>query len=147
VPQWPKSPRREPSTCVNEHPDRSAFAIGLTTCATLALAACGGDSGGDSTEAFCDDLLAINEASDGMSDEDSVALFQAAADSAPNEISSEMGQFVDLLEQLLAFDEETATDEELTELADSAADLDESSTKIDAFATENCPDLPADFFE
>jgi len=125
------------------------LAIGLTTCATLALAACGGDSGGDSggTEAFCDDLLAINEASDGMSDEDSVALFQAAADSAPNEISSEMGQFVDLLEQLLAFDEETATDAEMTSLADSAAALDASSTKIDAFATENCPDLPADFFE
>ena len=125
------------------------LAIGLTTCATLALAACGGDSGGDSgggnTEAFCDDLLAI--ASDGMSDEDSVALFQAAADSAPNEISSEMGQFVDLLEQLLAFDEETATDAEMTSLADSAAALDASSTKIDAFATENCPDLPADFFE
>ena len=119
--------------------------IGLTTCATLALAACGGDSGGGSTEAFCDDLLAI--ASDDISDEDSVALFQAAADSAPSEISSEMGQFVDLLERLLAFDEETATDEEMTALADSAADLDESGTKIEAFAAENCPDLPADFFE
>ena len=125
------------------------LAIGLTTCATLALAACGGDSGGDSgggsTEAFCDDLLAIT--SDDFSDEDSVALFQAAADSAPSEISSEMGQYVDLLERLLTFDEETATDEEMTSLADSIADLDESGTKIEAFAAENCPDLPADLFE
>ena len=129
------------------------LAIGLTTCATLALAACGGDSvgdsGGRSTEAFCDDLLALTSdgASDGVSDEDSVALFQAAADSAPNEISSEMGQYVDLLERLLTFDEETATEEEMTSLADSIADLDQSGTKIEAFAAENCPDLPADLFE
>jgi len=127
------------------------LAIGLATCATLAFAACGGDSDGGSdggsTEAFCDDLLAINEASDDISDEDGLALLQSAADSAPSEISSEMDGFVEMFEQLLAFDAAAATDEELAEFTASAPDFEESTTKIEEFATENCPDLPADFFE
>ena len=123
------------------------LAIGLTTCATLALAACGGDSGGRSTDAFCDDLLAINEADDDISDEDGLALLQSAADSAPSEISSEMDGFVEMFEQLLAFDAAAATDEELAEFTANAPDFEESTTKIEEFATDNCPDLPADFFE
>jgi len=123
------------------------LAIGLTTCATLALAACGGDSGEGSTEAFCDDLLAINEAGDDISDEEGLALLQSAADSAPSEISSEMDGFVEMFEQLLAFDVAAATDEEMAEFTNSAPDFEESNTKIEEFATENCPDLPADFFE
>ena len=123
------------------------LAMGLAASGTLALAACGGDSGGGSTEAFCDDLLAVNEASDDISDEDGLALLQAAADSAPSEISSEMEGFVEMFEQLLAFDVAAATDEEMAEFTNSAPDFEESTTKIQEFATENCPDLPADFFE
>ena len=122
------------------------LAMGLAASGTLALAACGGDSGGGSTEAFCDDLLAVNEASDDISDEDGLALLQAAADSAPSEISSEMDEFVAMFEQVLAFDVAAATDEEMAEFTNSAPDFEKSTTKIEEFATENCPDLPADFF-
>ena len=120
--------------------------MGLATSGTLALAACGGGSGRSSTEAFCDDLLAVNEASDDISDEDGLALLQAAADSAPSEISREMDGFVEMFEQVLAFDVAAATDEEMAEFTNSAPDFEESTTKIEEFATENCPDLPADFF-
>jgi hypothetical protein len=125
------------------------LALGLAACTTLALAACGGDSDGDSeggTEAFCADLLALNEAPDDISDDEGVALLQTAADSAPDEISSEMNEFVDQFERLLAFDEAAATDEELAEFAASMANFDESTTKIEEFAKANCPDLPDDFF-
>jgi hypothetical protein len=123
------------------------LALGLAACTTLALAACGSDSGGDSTEAFCADLLAIEEAGADISDEEGMALFQTAADSAPDEISSEMSDVAELLDELLAFDAAAASEEEMADFAERAATFDESTAKIEEFATANCPDLPADFFE
>ncbi len=124
------------------------FTTVLATVGALTLGACGsdGDSGG-SSEAFCDSLLAINEASDDISDDDGLALLRTAADDAPSEISQQMEEFVDLFEELLSFDQENATEEQITEFTERAENFDETSADIEAFATENCPNLPDDFFD
>jgi len=124
------------------------LAIVLAASGALSLTACGGDSDSSaSTEAFCDDLLAINQASEDISDEDALDLIQGAEDSAPSEISEEMSVFVSWLEQGLTFDAATASEEDLAGFDDMATDFEKSLAEIEAFAKENCTNLPDDFFD
>jgi hypothetical protein len=47
---------------------------------------------------------------------------------------------------LQAFDPEASSEEEMGEFLAIVGQLDEPATKVEEFAMENCPDLPADFF-
>jgi len=120
----------------------------LSVGAVLALAACGSDDGGGggSTEAFCNEIVALAESSDDMTDEQNVAALQSLADATPGEISGDMDILVEVFEELQALDLETATDEEMADFEAMVADLDEASANVEAYAEENCPDLPADIF-
>lgn len=132
--------------------------IGLAACGAIGLAACGsdgdGDSGGDggggggaSTEAFCDELNALAEAGPDTTEEEDFAALQAIAVTAPDEISGAMGELVDIFEQFQALDPENASEDELAGFEDLLSDLEQASADVEAFATENCPGLPADFFD
>lgn len=122
-------------------------AVGLTAAATLALAACGSDSGGgSSTDAFCEEIQALAESNGETTEEEDLAALQSVADSAPSEISGAMDELVDGLEQLQSFDAEAASEDEMAEFLAVAGSLDEASTQVEEYALENCPDLPADLF-
>lgn len=129
--------------------------IGLAVCGALGLAACGSDSdsgdGGDggaaSTEAFCDEMNALAESGSETTEEEDFAALQAVAASAPDEISGAMSELVDIFGQFLALDPENASEDELAGFEDLLADLEQASAEVEAFATENCPGLPADFFD
>jgi hypothetical protein len=125
-------------------------AAGLIAATALVMAACGSDSdggaGGGDTEAFCEEIQVLAESSDDTSEAESLAALRSVADAAPGEISSEMNQLVAGFEQLLSFDPEAASDEEMTDFLAMADGLDEASTAVEAYALENCPDLPADVF-
>jgi hypothetical protein len=130
------------------------LATGLIAAAALALTACGsdgdggsgGDSGDGSTEAFCDEIQTLAESSDETTEAEDLAALQSVADVAPDEISDEMNELVDGLEQLQGFDPEAATEEEMTDFLAFADDLAASGAAVEEFALENCPDLPADLF-
>jgi hypothetical protein len=130
------------------------LATGLIAAAALALTACGsdgdggsgGDSGDGSTEAFCDEIQTLAESSDETTEAEDLAALQSVADVAPDEISDEMNELVDGLEQLQGFDPEAATEEEMTEFLAFADDLAAAGAAVEEFALENCPDLPADLF-
>jgi imidazolonepropionase-like amidohydrolase len=133
-------------------------ATGLIAAVALALAACGsdGDAGGgddeaggvssSSTEAFCEAIQALAESSDDTSGSERLASLQSVADAAPDEISSEMDELVAGFEQVLSFDPEAASEEEMTDFLAMADGLDGAGTAVEEFALENCPDLPADVF-
>jgi hypothetical protein len=57
-----------------------------------------------------------------------------------------MDQLVAGLEQLLSFDPEASSEEEMNDFLAMADGLDEASTAVEEFALENCPGLPADLF-
>ncbi len=124
-------------------PTRRAIAVAATT--TLALAACGSDGGG-STDAFCEEIVALDESDADTTEEQNLAALQALAAAAPGDISDEMNQLVDAFEQVQAFDAESASEDEMTDFLALAGSIDEASTAVEEFAAENCPDLPADFF-
>ena len=125
-----------------------ATTLALAASTTLALVACGSDDGGGggSTEAFCDEIEALAATGDDMSDAENLAALQSVADAAPGEIADDMDELVDAFERLQSFDPEAASEEEMADFMDLAADLDEPSARIEEFAMENCPDLPDDFF-
>ncbi len=126
-----------------------ATRLALAASTTLALAACGSDDGGGgggSTEAFCDEIEALAATGDDMSDAENLAALQSVADAAPGEIADDMDELVEALERLQSFDPEAASEEEMADFLDLAADLDEPSARIEEFAMENCPDLPDDVF-
>jgi hypothetical protein len=130
---------------------RASRTTRLATClaagAALTLAACGSDDGGGgSTEAFCEEMTALAESGDNTTEEQDLAALRSAAEAAPGEISDEMDELVEGLEQLQSFDADAASEEEMTEFLAIAGSLDEASTTVEQFAKENCPDLPADFF-
>ena len=122
------------------------LAVGLTVGAALALAACGSESGGGSTDAFCERIQAVAESGDDTTDEENLAALQSVADAAPSEISDEMNQLVDGFAQVQSFDVEAASEEEMVEFLATVDGLDGASTAIEEFALANCPDLPADLF-
>ncbi len=132
-------------------------ALCLAAGATLTLVACGSDGGGGgggddegggnaSTEAFCEKISELAEPGDATTEDEDLAAIQAVADAAPSEISSEMDDLVNGFELLRTFDVEAASEEEMADFLAIADGLDEASTKVEEFATENCPGLPADFF-
>ncbi len=123
------------------------LAVGFAAAAGLALAACGSDSGGGgSTDAFCEEIQALAESDGGTTEEEDLAALQSVADAAPSEISDEMDELVDGLEQLQSFDAEAASEDEMAEFLAVAGSLDDASTTVEEFALENCPDIPADVF-
>ena len=122
-------------------------ATGLVATAALVLAACGSDDdAGGNTDAFCEEIQALAESSDDTSEAESLAALQSVADAAPDEISGAMNELVAGFEQLLSFDPEAASEEEMTDFLAIAGGLDEASTAVEEFALENCPGLPADVF-
>lgn len=130
-------------------PRTTRLVVALAAGGALALSACGSDSGGGggSTDAFCERITQLAESSDDTTDEENLAALQGVADAAPSEIADEMDQLVSGFEQLQSIDPEAASEEELAEFLAIANGLDEASSTIEAFALENCPDIPADLFE
>ena len=123
------------------------LAIVLSAGTALSLAGCGSDSGGGgSTDAFCEEVTAIAASDADTTEEQDLAALQAIAASAPSEISDEMNQLVEAFEELQAFDAEAASDDEMADFLALAASIEEVGTAVEAFATENCPDLPAEVF-
>jgi hypothetical protein len=124
------------------------LAIVLSAGTALSLAGCGSDSGGGggSTDAFCEEVTALAASDADTTEEQDLAALQAVAASAPGEISDEMNQLVEAFEELQAFDAEAASDDEMADFLALAASIEEVGTAVEAFATENCPDLPAEVF-
>lgn len=122
--------------------------LGITMGAALTLGACGDDDGGGggSTDAFCDELAKLADAGDDTTEEEDLEAIRAVAEVAPGEISDEMDQLVETFEQILAFDPETASEEEFDEFLAIAGDIEETSIAVEDFARENCPDLPEELF-
>ncbi len=116
------------------------LAIGALVTAT----ACGGDddggSSGGSTEEFCDEFAALADTdAESAADPD---LLRNIAEAAPDEISGAMDRFVEIAEELDSFDEADASEEDLDGFFTMLEDLEESSTEIEQFLIDNCPDLP-----
>lgn len=108
--------------------------------AALGLAACG-DSDEESADAFCSTLLEVSD--DFLNDDfDAVAGFQAIADAAPGEIKSDAQNMADKWQEFFDFTDEQKAQEnvEWNESMDASADA------VEVFATNNCSNLPADFF-
>ena len=120
---------------------------GVSLCAVVTLSACGSDSGSGSgsTDAFCDEIVALSESED-EGDEANLAALQSLADAAPGEISGDMDTLIDAFSVLQATDLETASEDELADLEATVAELDDASANVETFAEDNCPDLPADIF-
>jgi len=121
--------------------------LGIAAAGVLTLAACGedGDSGG-SADVFCDEIAKLAESGGDTTEEEDLAALKAVADVAPSEISDEMDELLSGFEQVQAFDAESASEDEFTDFLAIAASLDQASIAIEEFATEKCPDLPANFF-
>jgi hypothetical protein len=123
---------------------RSGSAL-LAIGALVAATACGGGDDGDgssggSTEAFCDEFAALADTdAEAAADPD---LLRNIADAAPDEISGAMDRFVEIAEELETFDEEEASEEDVDGFFTMLEDLEESSTEIEQFLVDNCPDLP-----
>jgi hypothetical protein len=131
-------------------PRPTRLVLALAAGGALVLGACGSDGdggGGGSTEAFCEQITQLAESSDDTTDEQNLAALQGVADAAPSEISDEMDELVSAFEELQSFDPEAASEEQLAEFLEIANGLDEASSTIEAFALENCPDIPTDLFE
>jgi len=113
---------------------------------SLVLAACGGDddSASGSTEEFCS--LVATELPDDATDADVLANIEAIAAAAPSEISDEVNEVATAFGTLQAIDLETADEETLAEFEILLARLDELGPDLEAWATENCPDVPPGFF-
>jgi len=114
---------------------------------SLVLAACGGDdddSASGSTEEFCS--LVATELPDDATDADVLANIEEIAAAAPSEISDEVNEVATAFGTLQAIDLETADEETLAEFEILLARLDELGPDLEAWATENCPDVPPGFF-
>lgn len=120
--------------------------IGVSTVGLLSLAACGSDDAGGSDEAFCTKLAAAAEADADMTDEESLALFKSLAASAPGAISEDFDTMVDLFTEFRDFDAANATADQMAEFEATMTDFSQASDNIEAYATENCPDLPDSVF-
>jgi len=128
--------------------------IGLTACGSLALAACGSDGdsgggdsgGGDDVEAFCAALFESTESDLDTTDEEDLEIIRSIAASAPSEVSDAMDTMVDTFEQLLDFDFENATEDQVAEFEALLPSFEEATAEVESYARDNCPDLPDDFF-
>jgi hypothetical protein len=123
------------------------LALCIAAGSTVALTACSGDDGGGNTEAFCEELEQLAASTDDTTDAEDLAILQAIADVAPSEVSGAMDELVNVFEQLQSFDPESATDDEMADFLALADGVDQAGAELEAFATENCPDLPADIFD
>lgn len=128
--------------------------IGLAACGALALAACGSDgdsdsggaSGGNDVEAFCAALFETTEADLDTTEEEDLEILRSIAAAAPGEVSDAMDTLVDTFEQLLGFDFENASEEEMAEFEQLLPTFEEATATVESYASDNCPDLPEDFF-
>jgi hypothetical protein len=111
----------------------------------LSLAACGDDdtSGGDDAEAFCTALADLADAPDG-GDEANLALLREVGETAPSDISDEWDALVEGFETLQNLD--AATEDDIADFEEVLADFDAANVAVEAYAIENCPDLPPEFF-
>lgn len=128
------------------------FALCLAAGVALTLTACGSDDdassggGGGDIDVFCEQIAAASDSSSEMTDAEELASLQAVADAAPSEISDEMDALVSAFAKLQTFDAEAASEDEMADFLAIADGVEEASTKVEEFAKENCPDLPADAF-
>jgi len=123
------------------------MALCVAAAGALSVAACGGDDdGGGSTDAFCAEIAKLADSGSDTTEEEDLAALQAVAEAAPDEISDEMNELLDGFEQLQAFDPETSSEDEIADFLALADSLDQAGIAVEEFATENCPDLPADLF-
>jgi hypothetical protein len=114
----------------------------------VALTACGDDDegGGGSVEAFCQELEAFADDVADADDLSFVADFEAVVDAAPGEIADEMNQMLEAFEQLASMPDEPESEEQMNEMLELTASIEEPSAAVEEFARENCPDLPASVF-
>ncbi len=124
---------------------RSTRLSAVLAVAALSLAACADDdaSGGDDAEAFCTALAELADAPDG-SDEENLALLREVGETAPSEIGDEWDALVDGFETLQNLD--AATEEDIADFEEVLADFDAANVAVEAYAIENCPNLPPEFF-
>ena len=132
-------------------PRPTRILIGLAACGSLALAACGSDSdsdsgGGNDVEAFCTALFESTESDLDTTEEEDLEILRSIADSAPSEVSDAMDTMVDTFEQLLDFDFENATEDQVAEFEELLPTFEEATATVESYARDNCPDLPDDFF-
>lgn len=123
-------------------PARLAASL-LATAALVTLAACGDDDdggSGGSVEEFCDEFATLADAD--LEEGFDPDAFRSLADAAPDEISGAMTRFAEIVERVDSFDAADASDEDADEFMSMLNDLDASSTEIQSYLAENCPDLP-----
>lgn len=95
--------------------------------------------GGDFCAALADYTADVND--DPIAD---VAELEQLADVAPSEIADDMQSLAELSAQIYDFDEMTASEEEIAEFEAVLAEFEPVSARLDAWTTENCPDLVID---
>ena len=114
----------------------------------LVAAACSSDGGGGSLDAFCDQLLALEERdAEGseLSDEEAVEVFQQLRDDAPEDIRDDVDTVLELIEQLagLGEDDPEAIDEAFPAIFD--PDVTAALGRFTDFAVDECGVDPAVF--
>lgn len=113
----------------------------------VTISACGDDDGSENTDAtqFCAGLADLADTPDG-GDEANVAVLREIGATAPSEISDEWDALVDGFEALQTADLESATEDDLADFEETLADFEAANVAVEAFALENCPELPPQFF-
>jgi len=121
------------------------FAIGAAAALALALAGCGGSDGGGDTEAFCEQVRAIDAADEAVDDDLAAAAeeFEALIDDAPDEIKDDLRIVVDAFAELAELDEDDPEGfEQFFELLQRPDFVDATET-LEQFGVDECGLEPA----
>ena len=122
---------------------RKLIALGSSIVLCVALAACGGDDdddaggGGGGGADFCEQVRGFDEefAEAEATDEEAIDALRELADNAPDEISDDINDLLDLFDRI----QEAGDDpEEIAELTEEAAGLEESAQRVMTYFEDEC---------
>ncbi len=123
--------------------------IALCTTGLLLFTACGDDNSSGSAEEFCSVLVETQDIEfEGADDAGEVVSdLQRLVDAAPSEIKDDVKLVVDAFTALSEIDPLEASPEEVAELDEQFAGTEAAGDRIEAWALENCENLPEDVFQ
>ena len=114
----------------------------MVVSAALALGGCGGSDGVGDTEAFCEQIRAIDETDDDVAADDDIAAaaeqFDALIDDAPDEIADELRVVVDAFAELDEIDENDPEAFELFFELLQRPDFVEATETLEQFGVDEC---------
>ena len=116
------------------------FAMGAVALAALALGGCGGSDGGGDTDAFCEQIRAL-DAEDDVADDDIAAAaeqFEALIGDAPDEIADDLRIVVDAFAELDEIDEDDPEAFELFFELFQRPEFVEATETLEQFGVDEC---------